>query len=226
MELMQQYKIELTGLTPLLMHRDNLMFNEKIMEWRMMPENKKKSKAGDDRCPAWGWIGYLYHDGQQVGMDHDNIMTMLREGGTKVSTGHGKETYKKNTQAGIVLDQQQFSLTINNGRAVSMQDIEPLMESGDFAHQIKTVERLGFDLLVKRAVVGRSKHIRVRPRFHNWKLTGSLTVMDQELSGIDESILNLILKQAGSLCGIGDWRPSSPSAGRFGMFVPTVTRVN
>ena len=98
---MDQYKITLEGLTPLLMHNDNLNFSEKVKEWQTAPENKALSVAGDDRSPAWSWIGYLYHDGKTVGVNSDNIMTMLREGGSKVKTGKGKETYKKQTQSRI-----------------------------------------------------------------------------------------------------------------------------
>ena len=91
---MKQYKVTLNGLTPLLMHNDNLSFSEKLTQWRKAPENKELSRVADDRSPAWTWIGYLYHDGKNIGINSDNIMTMLREGGSKV-INRGKETYKK-----------------------------------------------------------------------------------------------------------------------------------
>ena len=92
---MQQYQITLNGLTPLLMHNDNLAFTEKVNAWRKDPANKELSVSGDDRTPPWTWIGYLYHDGKNLGVAADNLMTMLREGGAKVLTGKGKETYKE-----------------------------------------------------------------------------------------------------------------------------------
>ena len=117
---MEQYQITLQGLTPLLMHNDNLSFNEKIKAWQKAPENKANSVAGDDRCPPWTWIGYLYHDGKNIGVSSDNIMTNLREGGAKV-IAKGKETYKKQTQSGIVLDQQQFDLYVNGNKAIARE---------------------------------------------------------------------------------------------------------
>ena len=82
---MEQYQVTLKGLTPLLMHSDNLAFSERVQAWQKAPENKANSKAGDDRSPAWTWIGYLYHDGKHVGIPADNLMTMLREAGTNFS---------------------------------------------------------------------------------------------------------------------------------------------
>jgi hypothetical protein len=222
---MEQYSITLEGLTPLLMHNDNLAYNEKIKAWQTMPENKALSVPGDDRSPAWTWIGYLYHDGKNIGVASDNIMTMLREGGSKVPTGKKTETYKKQTQSGLMLDQQQFDLYVD-GNLVPFGGIKALIGELDFNKHIELAEELGFELLVKRAKIGRSKHVRVRPMFRRWTLKGSLTVIDSELSGLTEEILEIILNQAGALCGLCDWRPSSPSAsGTFGKFAPTIKRI-
>ena len=220
---MDQYYIELIGLTPLLMHNDNLTFSEKLTQWRKDPANKDNTLPGDDRTPPWTWIEYLYHDGDIIGIPSDNLMTMLREGGSKV-TKKGKETFKKQTQSGIMIDQQQFALTID-GKAVSVESIRPLIGDTEFNNHINTAEGLGFELLVKRAKIGRAKHVRVRPMFRNWKLSGSLTVLDPELSGINQTILETILNQSGALCGLCDWRPSSPSSGTFGKFKPTIKKL-
>lgn len=221
---MDQYLITLNGLSPLLMHNDNLGFKEKIKEWQKEPENKAHSIAGDDRCPPWTWIGYLYHNNRHIGVSADNIMTMMREGGAKVLTGKGKETYKKQTQSGIILDSMQFDLYIND-KKVEIVEIEKLIGNMDFNYHIEIVESLGFELLIKRAKIGRAKHIRVRPMFRNWVLQGSLTVLDSELTGLTEDILKTILNQAGALCGLGDWRPSSPGSGTFGRFQPEIEKV-
>jgi hypothetical protein len=218
---MDRYKITLQGLTPLLVHNDNLTFSEKVVEWRNAPENKEFSVSGDDRTPPWTWIGYLYQDGKHIGINSDNIMTMLREGGAKVLTGKGKETYKKHTQSGIMLDQQQWDILVD-GKPISIDPIKALIGDRDFIRHIDTAEGLGFELLVKRAKIGRAKHIRVRPMFREWSAVGSLTIIDREISGITEATLRIILNQAGAICGLCDWRPSSPSSGTFGKFTPTV----
>ncbi len=219
---MKRYGIVMYGLTDLLMHADDILFAEAIKAWHEDPANRGKRVAGDDRSPAWTWTGYLYHNEEVIGMPADNIMTMLREGGTKV-TKQGKETYKKQTQGGIVLDQPQFDLYIN-GSTVGITLIEALIGVENFQEHVDVVTELGFELFVKRAKIGQSKHIRVRPRFRNWELHGSLTVLDEEQTGLYQDVLQTIFNIAGTACGVGDWRPSSKqSSGTFGKFRTEIT---
>jgi len=221
---MKQYQVTITGQTPLLMHSDNLAFGEKIIKWRKEPANKELSKAGDDRSPALTWISYLYHDGKEIGIPSDNLMTALREGGAKV-INKGKETYKKQTQSGIMIDQQQFRLLVN-GNVVPVSRINPLIGENDFNVHLELAESLGFELLVKRAKIGNAKHVRVRPLFREWQAVGSVTILDEELTGLYQDTLEKILAQAGALCGLCDWRPSSPkSSGTFGKFTSELTLV-
>jgi len=218
---MERWQITLEGETPLLMHHDNINFSEKVRAWQKDPANRRDSVAGDDRTPAWTWLGSLYHDGKYVGMSSDNVMTMLREGGAKVPTGSKNETYKRQTQSGIVPDEICPPLFVNGNRI----PVEPLMElegEDDFAEHLRVVEDMGFELLVKRAKVGTSKHIRVRPMFRSWTLVTTLLVPDPKESGITRGVLQKILDKAGSLCGLGDWRPSSRTPGQFGRFKATV----
>jgi len=220
---MKRYKIEMTGNSPLIMHKDNIAFGEKVKLWSKDPANKGISVAGDDRTPPWVWIGYTYHDGKQVGVPSDNLMTMLREGGAKVPK-RGKETYKKQTQSGIMLDQEQFPLTIY-GQPVLVEPINNLIGNMEFTDHLAVAESLGFELLVKRAVIGRAKHIRVRPMFRQWELNGSLTVLDEEMSGLTKEVLEMVFLHAGAACGLGDWRPSSGSSGTFGRFETRITKI-
>lgn len=222
---MKQYRIDIEGLSPLLQHQDNLGFAEKIKQWQKDPANKQHSTAGDDRSPAWTWIGSVYHDGRHVGIPADNIMTLLREGGAKVLTGKSKETYKRATQSGIMIDQQQFDLIVN-GSKIKVDWMQELIGNLEFHEHIDAAEAHGFELLIKRARVGQAKHVRVRPMFRTWSASGTITVLDEEISGLTKGVLETIVTQAGSLCGVGDWRPSSPrSSGTFGRFAATVTPV-
>lgn len=221
---MDQYKVTLKGLTPLILHSDNLAFSEKIKVWQKDPANKEQSLAGDDRSPAWIWLGYLYHDKRVVGMPSDNLMTMLREGGSKV-VNRGKETYKKQTQAGIMIDQQQWPILVG-GKTVPVDTLHALIGKNDFNAHLEAAEALGFELFVKRAKIGAAKHVRVRPMFREWTIEGSLTVIDAELSGLTQPIVQRILEVAGALVGLGDWRASSPkSSGTFGKFEPTIKKM-
>ena len=222
---MKQYKLTINGLSPMLMHQDNLAYAEKIRGWQKDPINKELSVSGDDRSPAWVWVGYAYHDGAVFGMPADNMMTLFREGGAKVLTGKGKETFKKQTQAGIVLDQQQMTL-FTGGKTVPVQPFRDLIGETDFLKHLEAAEAHGFELLVKRARVGQAKHVRVRPLFRDWRLEGSFTVLDEETSGLTQHVLETILAQAGALCGLGDWRPSSPkSSGTFGRFAAEIAAI-
>lgn len=213
---MKRYKLELTGLSPIIMHRDNLAFGEVLEAWRKHPENAGLGKAGDDRSPPWTWVGSLYHDGHVVGIDQDNMMTCLREGGAKVIR-KGKSTYKKESQSGILIDQPQLEFAVD-GRVVSYDAIAPLVGDLDFAKHLEAAQDMGFELLVKRARIGRAKHVRVRPMFRNWTAACTLTVIDEQLSGITETVLDLILRQCGALVGLCDWRPGGATPGQFGKF--------
>lgn len=222
---MQQYRLTFTGLSPLLMHSDNLSYGEKIAAWRRDPANKENSVSGDDRSPPWTWLGYAYHDNKVMGMPADNLMTLFREGGAKVKTGKNQETYKKQTQSGIMVDTQQFDL-LCNGKTIPIKPFNALLGNLDFLKHIELAEEHGFELLVKRAKVGQAKHVRVRPMFRNWSISGTITVLDPDLSGLSRPILETILRQAGALVGLGDWRPGSPKAsGTFGKFSPVVETI-
>lgn len=216
---MQSYKVTLTGETPMLMHADDLKWRSELERWLKVPENKKKSKAGDDRTPAWKWIGCCYHNGKLVGVPSDNLMTTIREGASKVSTGKKGATFKRQSQSGIVVNELLWPLLAPKG-TISWVEISELVKQEDFSlHEAKATE-LGFELFSKPVRVGQSKHIRVRPRFDSWSTSGTITVFDDTIS---EEILVSIFEQAGMYCGLCDWRPSSPSKpGPYGRFTTEI----
>lgn len=211
----RKYKMTLVGESPLLMHKDNITHGEAVRKWCKNPANKSASVAGDDRTPAWTWLGYCYHDGGRLVIDADNLMSMLRDGGKKCPAATGKGSMKAATQAGIIIDEIGWPLTVD-GREIAWGALAPLMECDDFAKHEETAKALGFELFVKRAKVGTSKHVRVRPRFDRWSASGTLTVLDAQ---INTAMLKTILEHAGFYCGLCDWRPGSPVApGQFGRF--------
>jgi len=214
----KQYAVELNGLTPLIMHSDNLEWTQFVEEWRKDPANKKLQVKGDDRSPPFVWIGYLYVENGKVVLPSDNLMTLLREGGAQVSST-GRSTFKKTTQSGIVVDQSSWPLRVD-GHTIDYNKIEPLVHERRFEEHEKRAKELGFSLFVKRAKIGSSKHVRVRPRFDNWSAAGTLTVLDQTITS---KILEQILRFGGAYTGLCDWRPGSPSKpGQFGRFEVTV----
>ena len=215
----KKYEVTLTGTSPLLMHNDNIEWSDFLTEWLKEPQNKKTSVAGDDRSPAWRWIGSLYIDGGVVAMPSDNLMTMLREGGAKCPTGKKGATFKRQTQSGLIIDQHSWHIETAAGR-VSAADIDALRKENDFSVHQSMVGDMGFSLFVKRAKIGNNKHIRVRPRFDTWSISGTITALDETIT---KDVLGLILDTAGRYCGLCDWRPSSARApGYFGQFSATV----
>ena len=220
---MRKYAITITGNTPLLMHWDNIEWADRLDEWKADPGNKKGSKAGDDRSPAWRWVGSMYHDGEVVGMPSDNLMRCIMEGGAMVPVpgGRGNKTFKAQTQSGMMVDQPYWPLTINDA-TVPMSGITPLLSEKDFGQHRERCAELGFGLHVKRAKIGASKHIRVRPQFKTWALKGTVSVWDEQIT---ERVLVDVLTYAGQYKGLGDWRPGGRTPGAFGMFSAAVAGV-
>lgn len=219
---MDRYKVTLIGESPLLMHADDLRWRGELERWRSDPQNSRDSKKGDDRSPAWSWIGYCYHNEQVVGISADNLMTMLREGGAKVPVpGKKSLTYKRQSQSGIVVDELLWPLQTSKG-LVSWPTIAALMQEPEYDAHETAVRAIGFELFAKSAKVGQSKHTRVRPRFDVWQVEGTVTVLDETIT---RTVLQNILDMAGVYCGLGDWRPSSPSKpGPWGRFRATLTK--
>ena len=202
----------LTGLMPLLMHADDVEAADELEAWRKDPQNKDRSRAGDDRSPAWTWHNYLYHDGEHISMPSDNLMVALRGAGTQLIL-KGQKTYKSLTQSGILIDTEHCQF-LCAGKQIPIGKIHALHDK-TFQDQKAGADKLGFSLFVKRAKVGQSKHVRVRPRFNDWSVRGSLQVSTEDIT---PDILAMLFDIAGSKCGLCDWRPSSKTPGAFGMF--------
>jgi hypothetical protein len=213
---MRTYKVTFTGKTPLLMHHDNIEWADFMDEWKSDPANKKHSKAGDDRTPAWRWLGCCYHDGKLLGIPSANIMRCLMEGGAMVPVPGGKsgKTFKAQTQSGMMSQEPLWPLKVEND-TITWKSIEQLKDVPKFAAHKKAAQDLGFDLLIKRAKIGSSKHIRVRPQFSNWSISGTFVIWDEQLD--DKALLN-ILEYAGQYKGLCDWRPGGRTPGPYGTF--------
>jgi hypothetical protein len=214
---MRTYQIELIGKTPMLMHYDNIEWADFMDAWKNNPDNRKGSRAGDDRTPAWRWLGCVYHDTRIVGIPAANLMRSIMEGGAMVPVPGGKsgKTYKSQTQSGMMSVEALWPMTLDGNR-IAWSDIEAFKDEASFASHKELVKALGFGLNIKRAKIGTSKHIRVRPEFPSgWKLTGSLAVWDEQITA---EALGRILDFAGQYKGLGDWRPGGKTPGPYGTF--------
>lgn len=214
------YSFKLTGKMPLIKHRDDVMAADEVTRWRKDAKNQSTSKAGDDRSPAWTWMTYFYSDVEsgRLVIPQENLMVALRTAGAKIPLSRGRGTFKSLTQSGLLIETDFLDFT-SGGEPVLLEPILKLRER-PFAEQFQAVKALGFELLVKRAKVGNSKHIRVRPMFRNWSVAGTLTVTEP---AITPEVLAELFELAGRFAGLCDWRPSSAkSPGPYGTFTSEV----
>ena len=219
---MELYTVTLTGDTPLILHNDDIDWADAMETWKNDPANKNKSKAGDDRTPAFRWIGCLYKNAEYVCMNTANIMRSIMEGGAMVPVPRGKsgKTFKSQTQSGIFPEFSQWPITVA-GKPIPIGPINALKAETNFsAHQEKVAD-MGFSLFLKRAKIGQSKHIRVRPIFETWQVSGILTVGDDQIT---PAALEEILSYAGRYKGLGDWRPGGKTPGPYGTYTPSLKR--
>lgn len=211
-------RFTLKGITPLLMHADDVEAASTLDEWRKAPGNKNVSVAGDDRSPAWTWQTYLYrNEDGMVAMPADNVMVALRQAGAKMILKK-QTTFKAITQTGLLMTDETLEFT-NGGKQISAAEF---VEARDekFTDQKKAVEKAGFELLIKRARLGTAKHVRVRPMFRSWAVSGVIQIMAPEIT-LDSLVM--LFDLAGDV-GLCDWRPGCKTPGRFGMFEASVTK--
>ena len=215
---MKRYQFTLTGFMPLLMHADNIEGSDELQEWRKQPANKGVTVAGDDRSPAWTWQTYCYHDGEHIVMPSESVMVALRQAGAQMILKKQK-TFKEITQSGLLISTESCEFR-SNGRQIRWADVVA-MRDRTFAQQAAECKRLGFDLFMKRARVGTAKHVRVRPKFSQWSVSGEIMVLKPEITG---EILQQLFELAGK-AGLGDWRPAGKTPGPYGQADAVVSEV-
>jgi hypothetical protein len=204
-------KFTLTGTMPLLIHSDDVEAADTLTEWRRDPQNRSSSVAGDDRSPPWTWQTYLYSDGESMTIPSQNLMVCLRHAGSQMILKKQK-TFKEISQSGLLIRSEFLTLTVA-GKQVPMAKISEL-HGLPFKAQADAVRGLGFRLFLKRAVVGRAKHVRVRARLDEWSVSGEVEVLVPEIT---QERLETMFGLAGRV-GLCDWRPGCKTPGPFGMF--------
>jgi hypothetical protein len=215
-----KFQFTLTGISPLLMHADNVENSDMLAAWRKAPENKSLKVAGDDRSPPWSWQTYLITDNTNLCLSVDMLSAALRQAGSMLTLGK-RGTMKSVSQSGLFLEPDFMSLTVGD-KPISVQSINDIRDL-TFAEQSAAVQDLGFSLFVKRATVGSAKHVRVRARFDEWQVSGTVETLMKEL---DETSVRDLFRLAGQYKGLGDWRPSAPkSPGRFGRFTAELKKI-
>lgn len=216
---------ELKGTTRLLMHSDDVLWADELKVTRAEMD-KELTIRGDDRSPPWSWLGCMYDDGEFVTMPAANLAACLRAAGaTMLVPGKGKKTYKEASQSGLSFIGEHLTFT-NNGKQVPIAPLRALRKLGNnpeiFSQHQATAAKHGFELYVKRAKVGAGKHVRVRPMFKAWIVTGEVDVELPDVLTTD--VLRDLFCAAGRK-GLGDWRPGCRTPGTCGQFVATLKRI-
>lgn len=211
----KEFAFELTGIMPLLMHADDINAADMLMAWRKDPANKNLSVAGDDRSPAWTWQTYCYTNGTELVMPSENIMVALRQAGSQLILKKQK-TYKEISQSGLLITTE-FCNFKCNGKPVPVEPFKAIKDK-PFAEQSAAAIKHGFKLFCKRAKIGAAKHVRVRPRFDSWSVSGRIQILANEIT---PEVLAQLFDLAGRV-GLCDWRPGCKTPGPFGMFSATL----
>lgn len=217
---MQRYKFTINGLTSFLMHNNNIEERDRIEEMR---KKMKGGKPGDDRSPPDTWKSYLYRseDTGNLCIPSENLLASFLHGGARVKVS-GKETLKSHSQR-VGFDRLDYDLLVD-GKPISASSCDSI--SGEFGEHAAACRQIGFRLHVKPVTVGTSKHIRVRPMFGAWSLSGTFEIENDDANLLSLSSLRDLFTACGRLSGLGDWRPGAPKRpGQYGRFTATVDRV-
>ena len=217
---LREYKLTFTGETPLWLHKYDIEQSDAVKAWRTNPDNKSHSKPGDDRTPAWTWITYLHHDGENIAIPAEMIQKVLILAAARV-TLKGQKTYKTVLPACMLIKDMHFKFT-NKKKQVPMKPLWDMIAADkkyDYGHHISFAKANGFKLDCRPVNVQGKGNIRCRAEFSNWKVEGSIFILDT--TEIKDSIFKEIVNQM-TMFGFGENRPNSPKPGTRGRFDVTV----
>jgi hypothetical protein len=178
---MQQLKVTIKGLSPLLMHADRLAnpLDPVTKAHKAMTVKPKKTDSEHEAIAKSEWLASLYYrDGVGVYIPGQNIDACLKDAAKMQKLG------KKFTQAVMVLE-----------------DEVPLQYKGPKKPDALFEE--GF-VDVRGVKVSQAKVMRYRPKFNEWGAAFTVAFND-DLVNLDA--LRRAIADAGSLIGLCDYRP-------------------
>jgi len=144
--------------------------------------NKPTKRVGNPVDPNKEAEKALYRDTEgRICTPSEHILMSMAGAATNFKIpGKGKKTFKDAIKSGVLIDPEMIP------------HLKP-----DYKVDIRAV------------VISRSRIPRARPRFDEWELEFTVTVLDERITG---PVLKSILQEAGMFKGIGDYRP------RYGLF--------
>jgi hypothetical protein len=179
------YKIK--GITPMMMHSERLAnpFDSLTREIKAVTGKRKKTEDDLLEIARLEWLGGLYHDDEAgIHVPGYNILACVINGGKLHKLGTAVK------RAAIVTDDK-----------VGIQYDGPKDPAKLFADK-RFVD-------IRSVKVGTSKVARCRPIFKTWALEFNVAYDE---SAIQKSELDMCVRSAGLMVGLGDYRP------RFGRF--------
>lgn len=217
---MFHYDFRLTGITPLIMNRDNIEGKTELDAFRR--KMTSGSVKGDDRCPPWSWQIALYHDGTHLAIPENMVMgAIINAAKQSRSKIQGVPSAQRFICSALMIQQQHLEMTVA-GKKQPVAEIFSVRGDSTYDEQKALVKNLKFALKEIRATssgASKSKHLRVRPMFPAWTLEGRLVATEDVLK---LEYVTSLLSLAGKVGGVGDWRPSSPKPGPYGRFTAEV----
>lgn len=183
--------ITITGTTPLLMHNGQLA--DKLNPWtkQRAQVTSKKKKTDDDEMEVrrLEFLGSLYTaDGIGPYVPGENIARALRDAAT--ITKQGRDVVR-----GLFVTTDVCPLAYRGPR-----DPDALWADENFRNVAPVKQQM-------------SRIIRCRPQFREWRVAAD-AILDTNVLDLED--LKRITDTAGTMVGLGDWRP------RYGRFTATV----
>ncbi|GAA3441048.1 hypothetical protein [Planomonospora venezuelensis] len=185
------FTITITGTATLLMHNSRLAnpLDPATKALKSVTSKRGKTDENHEEIARLEHAGSLYFD-DDIGpyIPADNIWRALFDGAKKSKRG-------PRIKEGVFITTDVNPLAYDGPRT-----IDGLWADENFRH-------------IASVKVGTSRTMRCRPQFRNWRCRAT-GILDTEI--LDLAELREIADTAGSLIGLGDWRP------RYGRFTATI----
>jgi len=190
---MEILKVKIVGISPLLMHSARFAnpLDLATKAHKELTSKRKKTDEDHEAIQKSEWMGSLYHSKKSGPfIPGVNIEASLFEAAKMQKLG-------KSAKRSLMIVEDEIKLEYSGPR-----DPEKLFSNPDFVD-------------VRAVKVQTSKLMRCRPKFNEWSATFELHYNPEQ---IDQREIERILSDAGSLVGVGDYRP------RFGKFTVEVVK--
>lgn len=188
--------LELTGLSPLMMHSEKGCnpLDPEVKEMKTITGKRKKTDEDHETIAFMDWKMGMYFD-EKIGpyIPGINIRSSFVDGGKLNKLGTA-------LQKGTMILAEKVKLEFEGPRTIEKLWADPQYRD------------------IRSVVVNKARTMRCRPMFHNWRC---VVEINYDTRIIDKDNLLLSANNAGMFIGIGDFRPGkgNGSYGRYSVAV-------